>query len=97
MIVDVNGWYSDGTATPPVGGLTTPLTPARILDTRNGTGGSAAPVGPGQPITVQVTGVGGVPSTGVSAVMLNLTATGPSADTYLTATPRGRPRPSPRT
>ena len=30
-------------------GRYTPLTPARILDTRDGTGGIAGPVGPGRP------------------------------------------------
>ena len=42
-----------------------PLSPVRILDTRNGTGtvgGSTAPLGPSGAIDLQVTGAGGVPS-----------------------------------
>ena len=49
-------------------------TPSRVLDTRDGTGtGVAAAVGGGSSIDVQVTGVGGVPATGVTGVALNVT------------------------
>jgi hypothetical protein len=89
LVVDVNGWYSDATAGAQIGGLTSPLSPVRILDTRTGTGGSSTSVGPGQSIAVQVTGVAGVPSSGVKALLLNITATGPTADTYLTVYPAG--------
>src|SRR5690348_7179670 len=53
-----------------------PLSPARILDTRDGTGtgGVVAPVGPDQQIVLQVNGVGGVPAD-ANSVVLNLTAT----------------------
>jgi hypothetical protein len=67
----------------------TPLPPARLLDTRNGTGGFSSPVGPGQSINVQVTGVGGVPQSGVAAVALNVTAVDPSDVSYLTVYPTG--------
>jgi hypothetical protein len=40
-----------------------------------------------------VTGRGGVPATGVSAVVLNVTVTEPSAGSYLTAWPAGQSRP----
>ncbi|MDP9070245.1 MAG: Ig-like domain-containing protein, partial [Actinomycetota bacterium] len=43
-----------------------PLTPARILDTR-----STTKVGPGATRDLTVTGAGGVPATGVSAVVVN--------------------------
>lgn len=73
----------------------TALTPMRILDTRDGTGqgGVAAPVGPGATIDVQITGQGGVPATGVSAVVLNATVTQPSAGGFLTIWPFGAQRP----
>ena len=71
----------------------TPLTPARILDTRDGTGGFNSRVGPGQTINVQVAGVGGVPSSGVSSVVFNATAVNPSEATYLTMWPTGIARP----
>jgi hypothetical protein len=69
------------------------LVPARILDTRDGTGGSASPLGGHASRAVQVTGQGGVPSTGVSAVVLNVTVTNPSEPSYLTVWPTGLPRP----
>jgi hypothetical protein len=56
-----------------------PLDPARILDTRDGTGGILGPIGPGTSVDVQVTGRGGVPASGVSAVAVNVTATQPTA------------------
>ena len=57
------------------GGLFTAVTPGRVLDTRIGTGrgGATAPVGAGQAINVGVTGLVGVPSSGVSGVALNVT------------------------
>jgi hypothetical protein len=46
-------------------------------------------LGAGQTENVTVTGVGGIPSSGVSAVVLNLTAIGPTSGGYLTAFPAG--------
>ena len=93
IVADVNGWFTDGTGTAPAGGLVSAVTPSRILDTRNGTGGFSAPVGPAQSINVPVIGVGGVPSTGVSAVMLNVAVTSPTADSWLTVYPTGTTMP----
>jgi hypothetical protein len=64
-----------------------------VLDTRNGTGGYSAPVGPGGTISLQVTGVDGVPASGVTAVVLNVTATNPTASSYVTVYPDGSSRP----
>ena len=75
------------------GGRFNPVGPARILDTRNGTGGSSAPIGPGATRNVPLSGRGGVPATGVSAVVVNVTATQPSAASYLTIHPSGSGRP----
>ena len=46
-------------------------------------------LGTGQIENVTVTGVGGIPSSGVSAVVLNLTAIGPTSSGYLSAFPTG--------
>lgn len=86
LIADVLGWFA---ASPDVTGLT----PSRILDTRIGNGAPATPVGPGGSIDVQVTGRGGVPATGVDAVIVNLTGTEPTAGTFVTAYPAGEARP----
>jgi hypothetical protein len=76
-----------------VGARYHPLDPARILDTRSGLGAPAAAVGPGSTMNLQVTGQGGVPATGVSAVALNVTVTGPTKTSFLTAWPTGVSRP----
>jgi outer membrane protein assembly factor BamB len=89
VILDVAGWVSTpgGAATPD--GLYNPLVPARILDTRDGTGGFNMPVGPGQTIDVQVTSKGLVPASGVEAVVFNITATNSTAPSHLTVFPTG--------
>lgn len=71
-----------------------PVTPARVLDTRSFPQGvPAGKVQQNAEITVDVTGVGGVPTTAdVSAVVLNVTVTEPSGG-YLTIFPSGTTRP----
>ncbi len=72
-----------------------PLQPSRIEDTRAGSGlpGSGQPPGPGGILNVQVAGSGGVPATGVAAVLVNLTVTSPTAAGFVTAFPTGVPVP----
>jgi hypothetical protein len=67
------------------------LNPQRVLDTRKGLGANG-PVLPGQTIELQLAGVAGVPST-ARAVVINLTATQPTAPTYVTMWPANQPRP----
>jgi len=69
------------------------LAPFRVLDTRYGNGAPARPVGPGASVAVQITGSGGIPTTGVSAVVINIAVTEPTAPGYLTAWAEGTPRP----
>ncbi|HVS05255.1 MAG TPA: CAP domain-containing protein [Candidatus Dormibacteraeota bacterium] len=72
-----------------------PLPPARILDTRTGVGGiPIAPLGPNSTLTVTVVGQGGVPATGVGAVVMNVTVTNTSSPGYLTVFPAEDPRPT---
>ena len=98
LIADVAGWYSDGIAAT-TGATFTGVTPARILDTRTGTGGFSSPVGAGQTIALTVSGWGGVPlMTSTSplppiAVVLNVTAVNATAATYLTVFPDGASQP----
>ena len=85
LIADTCGYYRAGPSS--TAGAFTPLTPARLLDTRTGTGtGTAgAAVAPGATITVQVTGRSGIPTSGVAAAVLNITATSPTRSGYITA------------
>jgi hypothetical protein len=91
VAADVQGYFlGDGT-----GSTYVPLAPTRVLDTRNGTGGPSAPVGPGGTIELKVTDAGGVPAAGGTAVALNVTATNVSgAESYLTVWPSGTSRPT---
>jgi len=93
VLADVQGWYAASTT---VGSRYTPVTPARILDTRDGTGrgGVTGQVRGGDTIELDVTGVGGVPESSVGAVVLNVTAAGlQGPDTYVTVFPSGTSRP----
>ncbi len=78
----------------PAGSTYHPLSPARVLDTRTGVGATAGRVGPKATIDLRVAAAGGVPTTGATAVALNVTTTlasGPQS--YLTVWPKGAGRP----
>ena len=93
VIADVAGWFDQGNAAS--GARYHPVTPARILDTRIGTG-AAGPgqLGPGATHELQVTGAGGIPGSGVGAVVMNVTVAGPTAQSFLTVFPAGAARPN---
>ncbi len=90
LVVDVNGWMasvSDFTRSGPV----------RVVDTRPGENGNAllqvapVPLQPGKVLAVNVADLGDlVPSSGVSAVSLNVTATNVAAAGYITVFPCGQ-------
>ncbi|MBM6404510.1 hypothetical protein JQN72_09680 [Phycicoccus sp. CSK15P-2] len=82
-------------ATVRAGGTYTPLPAARLLDTRRKVGVSTTtPIGQRAFKDVKVVGRGGVPSAGVSAVVLNITAIKPTKRGYLTVYPTNRSRPT---
>jgi hypothetical protein len=77
----------------PAGSPYAPMSPARVLDTRNSTQGEvSAPVGRRRTVSQRVAGVAGVP-VDAAAVVINVTAVTPTRDTYLTVWPAGRARP----
>ena len=80
-------------APPNLAGDYVPLNPFRVLDTRNNVGGRRVPLGAGTTVEIQASGIGGVPSSGVTAVALNVTATGPTTESYFTIWPKGDTRP----
>jgi hypothetical protein len=98
VIADIGGWFSDGTDAGASGSRFVGVTPARILDTRNGTGGFTSPLGQGQTIAATVAGVGGVPEINAAvapaAVVLNVTVTDTTATSYLTVWPDGAGQPN---
>ncbi|WP_347261606.1 reprolysin-like metallopeptidase [Rudaea sp.] len=93
LIADVAGWF-------PTSSELTALAPARVLDTRPGmttsdgqfAGGGG--IGGGAELDLTVTGRGGVPASGVGAVVLNVTAVTPSSPGFLTVWPAGSARPT---
>ncbi|MFW5471629.1 hypothetical protein ACOCJ4_16465 [Knoellia sp. CPCC 206435] len=92
LIGDSSGYFVAGNPTLP--GTYGTLAPSRLLDTRSGVGAPKAAVAAGGTVHLQVTGRGGVPASGVSAVVLNVTATAPTAGGYVTVFADGTTRPT---
>lgn len=70
------------------------LSPARILDTRSGLGGISSPVGHDQSVDVQVSGRGGIPTSGAIAVALGVQVVpADTTNSYGTLWATGQPRP----
>ncbi len=89
LLADVSGYL-------PAGAGFDSLTPSRIMDTRGGAKvGNAA--GTADPKVLKVTGQGGVPPSGVAAVVLNVTVTNSEDPTvgggFVTVFPCDQPRP----
>ncbi|MFJ9642483.1 PKD domain-containing protein [Streptomyces sp. NPDC101206] len=84
LIVDFVGYYQPG-----AGERFTPVAPTRLADTRSAGGALAG----GQTRSVRVAGVGGIPA-GATAVALNLTSTGSTADAHVIAYPDPARRPA---
>src|SRR5207245_11027950 len=81
VIADVAGWFTDSTY--PLGGLSNGVvTPFRFLDTRDPNGGG--PLQGDGTYAIQILDQNGSPVTGIDAVVFNVTATNPTAPSYLT-------------
>jgi len=92
ILVDVAGWFTDGSNSSAAGTEFTPASsPTRVCDTRTGTGTPCTGHTPGAHSTLAVTvaGIDGIPSAGITAVVLNLTATDTTATSHLTVSPAG--------
>ncbi|MFE4520305.1 PKD domain-containing protein [Kitasatospora sp. NPDC056783] len=64
----------------------TPVTPARLLDTRSGTGAPAAKVPAQGTVALKIDGVGQIPA-GVDAVVLNVTVTNATSAGHISVQP----------
>ncbi len=92
VLGDVAGYFIGGGAPTRLGSFRS-LTPQRVLDTRE-SAGAPGPVRATGTITLQVTGHGGVPVTGVTAVALTVTTVSPAAAGFVTVWPAGQTRPN---
>ncbi|HEX5118287.1 MAG TPA: PKD domain-containing protein [Pseudonocardiaceae bacterium] len=91
VTADLEGYYLDRPAFNG-GGFATSLRPQRLLDTRDPGGAThGAPVGPGGVVQVRVDQLA---QSQVQAVVLNVTATSPTATSFLTVYPDGTARPN---
>lgn len=89
LLADIVGYFRTDNA----GVLYNGLTPHRILDTRDGTGGFATTWGPATTREVAVAGGATTVPPGAAAVMLNVTVTNPTVGSHLTLWPAGQPMP----
>ncbi|MEV0416260.1 PKD domain-containing protein [Streptomyces sp. NPDC050448] len=80
-----------GIATP--GSDFTPYAPTRLLDTRDGTGAVKGKVAPYGTTRVKISGNDAIPA-GVTAVVLNVTATNTTSGGHVTVFPEGSDRPA---
>jgi hypothetical protein len=95
VVVDLEGYFApEGVGT--TAGSYVPLTPARIVDTRAGSGNSYAgdSLGTQGTLNVHATGEGGVPSSGVAGVLLNVTVVNTALPSYLTVFPEAGSQPT---
>ena len=81
LIADLDGWFISGD------GFYS-FTPQRAFDTR-----PYGPVIPENPYPFQMTGYFGLPTSGVTSVVLNVTATGATEPGYVTVWPCDQPQP----
>jgi LPXTG-site transpeptidase (sortase) family protein len=96
LLVDIMGYYSGATAAVSEDGLFVPVSPTRLLDTRSKPNPLGENVALHHNWTVEVgtANQAGIPSTGASAVALNVTMTRAHGKGYVTVYPAGRARPN---
>ncbi len=106
LVVAAPTAHTESTTTAPVPGSYTPVTPYRVCDTRpagNGivsnqcnddsTGAGQGPLTAGAIRVITVDSFGGLPPSGVTAVVVNVTAVAPTISTFLSIFPDGVPNP----
>lgn len=88
VIGDVSGYFTQTTAS-----AYTPVAEARLLDTRNGTGGAKAKIAAGSEVPVKIAGADSIPS-GVTAVAVHVTATDAPGNGWIAAEADGSGTPT---
>jgi len=85
FIADVAGYFTDATAADSATGLFTPVQPGRPYDSRVG-----PPLAGGTGVDVKLPGKAGIPATGASSILFNLTATVSAGWGWIQAYPTGQ-------
>ncbi len=92
LLGDVEGFYESGTALN--AGSFVPVDAAPVLDTASGTGVPQGAAAPGSTTDLTISGVGGVPTSNVSAVVMTVTASSSTSPGTITVYPDGSSRPA---
>ena len=92
LIADISGYYAPTATGSEYASL---ANSARIMDTRSGVGGTTGKLAAGKTDVLTIAGAdgGALPASGITAVALNVTATGTSDAGYLTVYADGAPLP----
>src|SRR5215470_18450630 len=95
QVADVQTWnqVTDPAQAASPDGYYQPMTPVRLLDTRDGTGGTTGPVAAGGTVRLKIAGARGIPASNVTAAVVNVTAVNESSSGYITVYPDETPRP----
>jgi len=84
VVVDVSGYFTNGSSTPANASLYNPITPVRVLDTRQ----AGTALSGGGTLIVPMAGVDGIASN-ATAVVTNITAANTTAASFFTVFPGG--------
>jgi Bacterial Ig-like domain (group 3) len=90
VVADVSAWFGQPTNSLDQQGRYDAVVPFRLLDTRLAPNKRMAA---GSTVAIKVAGVSGIPATGVTAVMLNVTSVKPAGFGYLVTYPGGLAKP----
>jgi hypothetical protein len=89
LTIDVTGYFTGDVGTPSTAGLYVPMTPGRLLDTRNPSESTGGAKVNSAGVTLQVGGQLDIPAGSASAVALNLTAIRSAGRGFVKAFPAG--------
>ena len=89
VVVDVEGYFTGGTGN---AGRFVPVSPVSAFDT--GAKGGSGPLGQGHTLVVKLGHIKGLPTTGVSAVIMRLTSYDTTSSSWVAQYPLGAARPN---
>jgi hypothetical protein len=94
LIVDISGYYTGASSARGSSGLFVPVTPYRLLDTRNHSVDPGVKTAANSQVSVWVSGLGGVTASSEAAVVINATVTDTNGPGFFSVWPSGTTRPT---